>query len=69
MRRSVRSELYAPLTGTIIDVNDELDAAPEKINSDPYGAGWMVKVTMADPSQLDALLSADEYEAFVADEA
>ena len=63
------SELYAPVTGTVSAVNDDLDAAPESINSDPYDAGWMVKVTLADPSQLDALMSADEYEAYVASEA
>jgi len=63
------SELYAPVTGTIAEVNDELDGAPEAINSDPYGGGWMIKIALADPSQLDALMSADEYEAFVANEA
>jgi len=63
------SELYSPVTGTIVEVNDELDGAPETINSDPYGGGWMIKVALVDPSQLDALMSADEYEAFVANEA
>ena len=63
------SELYAPVTGTIVAINDELDGAPETINSDPYGGGWMIKIAVADPSQLQALMSADEYEAFVANEA
>jgi glycine cleavage system H protein len=63
------SELYAPVTGKILEVNDALGDSPETINSDPYGGGWMIKVAMADASQLDALLSADEYESFVANEA
>ncbi len=63
------SELFAPVSGTVVEVNDDLDAAPESINSDAYGAGWMVKVTLSDPSQLDGLMSADEYESFIANEA
>lgn len=63
------SELYAPISGTVVEVNDELDGSPETINSDPYGSGWMVKVQMGDPSEVDGLMSADDYEAFVASEA
>ena len=63
------SELFAPVSGTVVEVNDELDSASEVINSDPYGAGWMVKIKLSDASQLDALMSAGEYEAFVANEA
>jgi glycine cleavage system H protein len=63
------SELFAPVAGTVVEVNTELDSAPEAINSDAYGAGWMVKVTLSDPSQLDGLMSADEYDSFVANEA
>jgi glycine cleavage system H protein len=63
------SELYSPVSGEVVEVNDDLDGAPETINSDPYGAGWMVKVKMADASQLDGLMSAEEYESFVANEA
>ena len=63
------SELYAPVTGTVLEVNGDLDAASETINSDPYGAGWMIKVSLADRSQLDDLMSADDYESFVANEA
>jgi len=63
------SELFAPVSGTVVEVNDELDTASEVINSDPYGAGWMVKIELSDASQLDALMSAGEYEAFVANEA
>ena len=62
------SELYAPITGTVLEVNDALGATPENINSAPYGDGWMIKVSVADAAQLDALLSADEYESFVANE-
>jgi glycine cleavage system H protein len=63
------SELYAPLSGTVLEVNEDLDGSPETINSDPYEAGWMVKIALADPSQLDALMSAEDYEAFVTSEA
>jgi glycine cleavage system H protein len=63
------SELYAPVAGTVVEVNDELDGSPETINSDPYGSGWMVKVKMGDPTEVDGLMSAEDYEAFVASEA
>ena len=63
------SELYAPVTGTILEVNDDLGSTPETINSDPYAGGWMIKVSVADPSQLEALMSAEDYESFVANEA
>ncbi len=63
------SELFAPLSGAVVEVNNELDKSPEMINSDPYGAGWMIKVALADPSQLDDLMSAGDYESFVANEA
>lgn len=55
------SELFAPVTGTVVARNEELDAAPEQVNSDPYGAGWMVEIVPADPGAVDQLLSADEY--------
>ena len=63
------SELYSPLTGEIVAVNDSLSDVPETVNSDPYGDGWMIKVEIADPSELDDLMSAEEYEAFVAETA
>jgi glycine cleavage system H protein len=63
------SELYAPVSGTVVEVNPDIDASPESVNSDPYGAGWMIKISVADPAQLDALMSADEYDAFVTSEA
>ena len=60
------SELYAPVSGTVEEVNDALDSTPEMVNNDPYGTGWMIKLKMADVSQADALMSADEYESFIA---
>jgi glycine cleavage system H protein len=63
------SELYSPVSGEVIEVNEEIDGSPESVNSDPYGAGWMIKIRLADPSQLDALMSAEDYESFVANEA
>ena len=55
------SDLFMPVTGTILELNSQLDASPELVNTDPYGNGWMVRITMSDPSQVDGLLSADEY--------
>jgi glycine cleavage system H protein len=55
------SELFAPVAGTIEAVNDALDGAPETVNQDPYGDGWMVKIRPDDPADLDALMSAAEY--------
>jgi len=57
------SDVIAPLSGEIVEVNDALGDAPEKINGDPYGDGWMVKVRLSDPSERDALLDADAYAA------
>ncbi len=62
------SDLFAPASGTVTEVNGELATAPEKVNSDAHGA-WMVKMTLKKPSELDALLSAADYEKFVAEEA
>lgn len=55
------SELYAPVDGEIIEVNEALEDNPELVNEDPYGEGWMVKIKITDSSQVEALLSADEY--------
>ncbi len=57
------SDVIAPLSGEIVEVNDALGDAPEKINEDPYGEGWMVKVKCSDPSERDALLDAAAYRA------
>jgi len=61
------SDLYAPVSGTVNEVNGELATAPEKINQDAHSA-WMIKITLKDPSQLNSLLSAADYEKFVAEE-
>lgn len=55
------SDLYAPLAGRVVARNDELDAAPEQVNSDPYGAGWMIEIAPADPADVDGLLDAADY--------
>lgn len=55
------SDLYCPLTGTVVEVNDELDADPAQVNDDPYGGGWMIRLRMDAPSELDELMSASEY--------
>ncbi len=60
------SELFAPVSGTILEVNGDLDGNPEKVNEDPYGDGWMIKVKLTDPAELDALLSADAYQNIIA---
>lgn len=55
------SELFMPMSGTIIEVNDSLESAPEQVNEDPYGDGWMVVIELEDESELDDLLDAEEY--------
>jgi glycine cleavage system H protein len=56
------SDLFAPVSGEIVAVNENLSKAPEKVNEDPYGAGWMIRVRLSDQSELNALLNAEEYE-------
>jgi glycine cleavage system H protein len=63
------SDLFAPVTGSVVEVNPNLSDAPETVNEDPYGDGWLIKVKMTDASEADSLMSADDYEAFVAGEA
>ncbi|MCS7064990.1 MAG: glycine cleavage system protein GcvH [Fimbriimonadales bacterium] len=58
------SDLYAPVEGEVVAVNSALHAALETINEDPYGAGWLIRVRLKDPAQLDDLLSADEYKRY-----
>ena len=55
------SDLYAPVSGTVIAVNDALTNAPELVNDDAYGEGWMVRISMTNLSELDSLLTADQY--------
>lgn len=59
------SDLFLPMSGKIIELNEELDQEPELVNSDPYGKGWMIKVEVSDPSQYDGLLDAGAYEELV----
>lgn len=59
------SDLFMPVSGEILEKNDGLDSAPESVNSDPYGDGWMIKVRLTDASQLDGLMSADAYREMV----
>ncbi|MBY0476421.1 MAG: glycine cleavage system protein GcvH [Chitinophagaceae bacterium] len=60
------SDLFLPVAGTILEVNSALNDQPESVNSDPYGAGWMVKVTVNNPADVDALMDATAYAALVA---
>lgn len=55
------SDLYSPLTGTVTAVNEALDSAPELVNNDPYGDGWIYEMTLADPAALEALMDAGSY--------
>lgn len=57
------ADAFMPVSGEIIEVNPELEGAPESVNTDPYGAGWMIKVKMSNPEEVDGLLSAEEYQA------
>ncbi len=55
------SDLYCPVSGTVVEVNGALDADPSLVNSDPYGEGWMIKLRVAKPSEVEALLTAEDY--------
>ncbi len=55
------SDLFMPLTGEVIEFNEALEDEPEKVNTDPYGEGWMIKITISDTSQINELLSAEDY--------
>ena len=59
------SDLFLPLSGEIVEFNDSLESDPEKVNSDPYGAGWMVKVNISDATEIDQLLSSEDYKALI----
>jgi len=61
------SDLFAPVGGEVVEANGALAAAPEVVNSDPYGAGWMLRIRLADAAQVDALLDPAAYEALVAE--
>ena len=59
------SDLLMPLTGEVIEFNETLEDEPEKVNSDPYGDGWMIRISISDASQIDELLSAEDYTALI----
>lgn len=59
------SELYMPVSGQILEVNGNLENAPETVNSDPYGSGWMVRVKLSDTAQIEGLMSAEQYREMV----
>ncbi|MDI9310418.1 MAG: glycine cleavage system protein GcvH [Limnohabitans sp.] len=59
------SDLFLPLSGEIVEFNSELETNPELVNSDPYGAAWMIKVKIANPSEVESLLSSDDYKALI----
>ncbi len=63
------SELFAPVSGKVVEVNDPLADAPETINEDPYEEGWMIQVEVSDPKEAESLLDAAAYQKFVEDEA
>jgi glycine cleavage system H protein len=60
------SDLFMPLSGEVIEMNEDLDGSPESVNDDSYGAGWMIKIRMSDLSEVDALMSAEAYQAEIA---
>lgn len=60
------SDLFSPVSGEVIEVNPGLADRPELTNEDPFGAGWLLRVTMADPSELETLLSAEQYDEYIA---
>lgn len=59
------SELFAPLSGTVVVVNDELEVAPERVNEDPYGDGWICEIELSDPAELEDLMDATSYSALI----
>jgi glycine cleavage system H protein len=59
------SDLFLPLSGEISEFNESLEDEPEKVNTDPYGDGWMIKIKFSDVSEIDNLLSADDYKALI----
>ncbi|GBD25332.1 Glycine cleavage system H protein [bacterium HR30] len=61
------SDVYAPVSGSVIEVNDDLPGNPELLNDDPYGDGWMLKIEMSDPEELEDLMTSEEYERYVAE--
>jgi len=63
------SEIFAPVSGEVLEVNASLASTPETINKDPYGDGWLLKIKLADPKDLDSLMTAAEYRKYIEEEA
>ena len=63
------SELFAPISGEVVEVNESLADKPELVNTDPYGDGWMVKIKLTTPDEVDELMNAEEYEEYIEKEA
>ena len=59
------ADAYMPLSGEVIEVNEDLEGSPEEVNADPYGKGWMIKIKFSDASEFDTLLSAQQYEEII----
>jgi glycine cleavage system H protein len=59
------SDLFMPITGKVLEANKDIDSAPESVNSDPYGKGWIIKISVSDASQINGLLSADDYKKLI----
>ncbi|HEV7922444.1 MAG TPA: glycine cleavage system protein GcvH [Thermoanaerobaculia bacterium] len=59
------SELFTPISGEVVEVNERLREKPELVNTDPYGDGWMVRIRMTDPTEVDELMNAEEYEEYI----
>jgi glycine cleavage system H protein len=59
------SDLFAPLSGEVVEVNGSLTERPEQVNQDPYGAGWLIVISVADPKEVEALMTAAQYEAYL----
>jgi glycine cleavage system H protein len=59
------SDIYSPVNGEIVEVNGDLTTAPEKLNEDPHGAAWLVKIKLSDPAEFDGLMSKADYEAYI----
>jgi glycine cleavage system H protein len=59
------SDLFLPVSGEVLEINPALDSAPEAVNNDPYGEGWVIRMKVSDPAEADSLMSAEEYKKFV----
>lgn len=59
------ADAFMPVSGEIVEVNPNIESAPESVNKDPYGEGWMIKVKLSNPSEIDGLMSAEDYKGFI----